>query len=170
MKTFLFIALLFLALPALAAKPQPEVIGSFGQWTAYKHTETKGKPVCYIAAPPVKTEGKYKKRGAVFILVTHRPAENAFNVVSFVAGYSYDTKKPVMMVIDTMQYPLMPAKDMAWTPNAKTDAILTEAIKMGNKMTVTGISNKGTITKDMFNLAGSTKAMKAIDKACGVKK
>lgn len=169
MKQFLLIAFIICALPALAKTPAPEIIGTFGKWTAYKHADGKTKPVCYIAAPPVKSEGKYKKRGAVFILVTHRPAEKAFNVVSYVAGYTYDTKKPVIMVIDTMKYPLLPARDMAWTPNAKTDAILTEAIKMGNKMTVTGMSSKGTITKDMFNLAGSTKAMKAIDKACGKK-
>ena len=158
---------MLLAMPALAA-PQPAIIGTFGKWTAYRHFEGKNKPVCYIAAPPVKSEGRIKRRGTAFLLVTQRPAEKAFNVVSFVAGYDYIEKKPVMVKIDEYDFIMIASGDTAWTPNQKADDILTRAIKEGSKMTITGYSRKNIMTKDIFDLTGSAKALEITGKACKI--
>ncbi len=155
---------------ARADDPQPQILDQFGQWTIYRHFEGKKKPVCYMAAPPVKSAGDYKKRSQPFLMITHRPHEDALNVVSFVAGYTYDSKKPVMLKIDDTDFVLIPNKDMAWTPNQQADDRVTNAIKGGKKMMITGMSKRGNQTIDTFDLKGSAKAISAIGKACGVKK
>ena len=50
------------------------LIGDFGDWTAFTDGSGKNK-VCYIASEPKKETGNYKRRGNVYVLVTHRPAE-----------------------------------------------------------------------------------------------
>ena len=68
---------------------QKEVsLGNFGDWEAYRVTDG-GKSVCYIGSQPKKATGKYKMRGDTYILITHRPAEKSFGVVSLKAGYTY---------------------------------------------------------------------------------
>ena len=45
--------------------------------------------MCYIGSEPKKSRGKYKKRGGIYVLVTHRPAEKSTHVISIKAGYTY---------------------------------------------------------------------------------
>ncbi len=157
----------FITTPALAANKQ-DILGFHGHWTAYQHKDN-GKPVCYIAAPPVSSTGTLKYREPSFILITHRPGDNTVNVVSHVAGYKYNEKKPVVAAIDGRKYLMIAAKDTAWTPNQDTDDKLTKALKKGSDLVVTGISNRGEKTVDTYDLKGVTKAMNIIDKACKVK-
>ena len=65
--------------PAFASEQKE--IGKFGVWTAYVFEENGGK-VCYMAANPNKDEGKYKKRGEILAMITHRPGEGTRNVFS----------------------------------------------------------------------------------------
>ncbi|MGZ0244926.1 MAG: invasion associated locus B family protein, partial [Alphaproteobacteria bacterium] len=59
-------------------------IAAFKGWSA--HSEGKGKTrICWIYSEPVKDEGNYKKRGRIYLLVTHRPGEKTFNQVQFTA-------------------------------------------------------------------------------------
>ncbi len=150
--------------PALAGKTQ-DILGFHGHWTAYKHKDN-GKTVCYIASPPTSSKGNIKKRDPAFLLITHRPADNTRNVVSHVAGYKYNEKKPVVAEIDNRKYLMIPAKDTAWTPNQDTDNKFTTALKKGKKLVVTGITNRDVKTVDTYDLKGVTKAMRIIDKAC----
>lgn len=153
--------------PALAAKKQ-DILGFYGHWTAYQHKDN-GKPVCYIAAPPVSSQGDIKKREPAFILITHRPDDGTYNVVSHVAGYKYNEKKPVIAAIDGRKYLMIANKDTAWTPNQDTDDKLAKALKKGSKLVVTGVSKRNDKTVDTYDLKGVTKAMSIIDKACKVK-
>ena len=66
----------------------PQVLGEYGDWTAYVYKDGRGS-VCYMVSKPKKDEGKYSKRGDIYAVVTHRPAEKAYDEVSFVAGYSF---------------------------------------------------------------------------------
>lgn len=168
-KYALFAALLLICLSPLPAHASdPAKIGDFGRWEAYEFEETSGGKVCYMMAKPEKSEGKYSKRGDVVALITHRPAEGTKNVFSYMGGYSYKKGEDVNLMIDAKKFNLFTQNDMAWAADAAADTALTEAIKKGSKMTVKGISSKGTETKDMFSLKGSSKAYEAISKACGL--
>ena len=165
---FSFAALLLIFLSPVSAKAsEPSSIGTFGEWSAYVFEENGGK-VCYMAAKPTKSEGKYSKRGDIVALITHRPAEGTKNVFSYMGGYGYKKGSNVDVALDGKKFSLFTQNDMAWAADASADTAITEAIKKGSKMTVKGVSGKGTETKDTFSLKGSTKAYDAISEACGV--
>ena len=166
MKRFLPLVSLLAALcplPVYAAE-QTE-LGTFDSWSAHSYQEPSGT-VCYMVAEPDKKEGKYGKRGDVLAMITHRPAEGTRNVFSYMAGYSYKKGSEVELSIDGKKYRLFTQNDMAWAADATADTNIADAIKKGSKMVVSGVSAKGTPTKDTFSLKGSTKAFEEISKAC----
>lgn len=160
-----FVLASFIAFPTLAATV-PTEIGEYGDWTAYSYKDGKNT-VCYMASTPKKDEGKYKVRGEIYAVVTHRPAEKSYNVVNFVAGYTYKTNSNVVVKIGTTAFNnLFTNGDNAWAPDNATDKKLVEAMKRGQRMTVEGVSSRGTKTKDTYSLAGFSGAYKAISAKC----
>jgi len=160
----LFLALI-IATPAFAGGT-PTEIGDFKDWTAYTYKEGKNL-VCYMASTPKKDEGKYKARGDIYAIITHRPADKSYDVVNFVAGYSYKSGSKVIVKIGTTTFNnLFTNGDSAWAPDNTTDKKLVNAMKRGEKMTVEGVSARGTKTKDTYSLAGFSNAYKAISTKC----
>lgn len=160
----LFFAAL-LAAPAFAASV-PVEIGEYGDWTAYSYQDGKNL-VCYMASTPKKDEGNYRKRGDIYAVVTHRPAEKSYNVVNFVAGYNYKNNSNVVVKIGTTTFNnLFTSADNAWAPDSATDKKLVDAMKRGERMIVEGTSFRGTKTKDTYSLAGFTNAYRAISAKC----
>jgi len=160
----LFLAII-LSFPAYA-NSIPEEIGQFKDWTAYSYKEGKNI-VCYMASTPKKDEGNYKVRGDIYAIVTHRPADKSYNVVSFIAGYPYKKGASVVVKIGTTAFNnLFPNGETAWAPDSVTDKKLVEEMKRGEKMIVEGISARGTKTKDTYSLAGFTGAYNAISSKC----
>lgn len=170
MRVFL-VALCIGLLPSMSlAAPQaasPKQIGKFGDWTAFVLTQN-GKKVCYMASFPKKKEGKYTQRGDVYALVTHRPGESSFNVVSLQAGYPFSEGATVTASIDGKNYKLFTESETAWAAK-DSDKPITMAMSRGTNMVVTGSSRKGTATKDTYSLKGSLQAWRAINKACGAR-
>lgn len=164
-----FFSTLFLLIAASAAQAgEPRLIGTYGDWSAYVFIE-EGNKVCYMASQPQKDEGNYTRRGEIFALVTHRPAEGTKNVFSYITGYPYKPGSDAIVKIDGKRFVLFTQDDTAWAPDAESDETLAKTIKGGAKMIVTGISARGTETKDTFSLKGSSSAHGAISKECGVK-
>lgn len=147
---------------------EPKLIGQHGDWTAYTFMENNSK-VCYMVSQPKKSEGNYTKRGDVFALITHRPAEKSKNVFSYIAGYPYKSGREVTVAVNNQNFRLFTQDDSAWAPDEATDNKITDAIKRGNSLIVKGASARGTETTDTFGLSGSTAAHKAISAECGVK-
>jgi invasion protein IalB len=142
------------------------VIGTHGKWTAYTYTENK-QSVCYIAAKPDKSEGKYASRDEVLMLVTHRPAEKAWDVISVVAGYQYKPDTDALVTIGAQKFDLFTTgTDRAWARDSKTDRTIAQAMVKGNNAVVRGTSSRGTVTTDTFSLSGFTAAYKAISDMC----
>ena len=164
-----FVLALF-ALPCLADKdPNLKNLGTFGEWTAYTYDSENGK-LCYIASTPTKSSGKYSKRDDVFLMITHRPAEKAFNVVNTVAGYTYKKgAKPTLTVDKKKAITLVSHEDTAWAKDSKTDNQLVEQMKEGSLGTLKGTSKRGTLTTDTFSFKGFSKAYEKINEACGRK-
>lgn len=150
-----------------AQEATQKTLGTFGNWAAYSFEENGGT-VCYMAATPEKSEGKYTKRGDVMAMITHRPKENSKNVFSFMSGYGYKKGAQVEVLIDGKKYMLFTQNDMAWSADAAGDNAITAALQKGTKMTIKGESARGTKTVDVFNLKGSAKSYEAISKACGL--
>jgi hypothetical protein len=158
----------FLALLAAVRAEEVKPLGGFEKWNAFTYQEA-GKPVCYAASQPTESKGNYAKRGEVFLLVTHRPAAKATDVVSLVAGYDYKPGSEVEVAIGKDSFRLFTEGERAWAKDAGTDKAMVQAMARGASMAVKGTSSRGTETTDVFSLAGFGKAYQAIGRACGIK-
>ena len=110
--------------------------------------------------------GKYKKRGEIYALITHRPGQNIFNEVQFTAGYVFKKNSKVTVKIKKKKFQLFTDGDSAWVRKNKVEKALVKAMRSGVNMVVRGVSSRGTKTKDTYSLAGITSALKAIGKGC----
>lgn len=151
------------------AQQAPRQIGEYDDWTAYTYKE-KNKNVCYMASTPKRDEGKYTKRGDIYVVITHRPGENSFDVFNIVAGYNYKKDSKVSIKIGKEVFNnFFTDQDKAWTLNDADDKALVKAMMRGERMIVEGQSSRGTKTKDTYSLKGFTRAYKAISAKCGKK-
>src|SRR5690625_4609381 len=93
-------AIALMALPAAGqAQERPDYVDSSRAWHAFQFEEN-GSRVCYVASRPEREEGNYTRRGDVFVLVTHRPAEGSRDVVSFYAGYPFGEEQNATATVD----------------------------------------------------------------------
>lgn len=168
----------FHTLPALAliaavtasgptAAQEVEYLGTERDWHSFQFVEN-GNRVCYMASQPTREEGNYTRRGDVFALVTHRPAENSRNVVSIITGYSYQAGSEVTVTIGGDSFSLFTDGDTAWPRDPTTDERVVDAMKRGANMVVTGVSSRGTRTTDTYSLFGFTATHDSISEACGI--
>ncbi len=162
----MFTLMLVCGFSSAAFAGEPRMLQTYGDWDAYVFEESDSK-VCYMAAKPAKHEGKYKSRGDIHALITHRPAEGTKNVFSYIAGYSYKPASDAVIDIDGQKFTLFTKDDTAWALKPETDEQIAKAIRDGKTMIVTGTSSKGTATKDTYKLVGSSDAYNRISKECG---
>ncbi len=162
----LFVVLLAFSLPSQPAAAQgTERIGDFGDWSAWRYQENN-QTICYMATIPKKDEGNYTRRGDIFGIVTHRPAENTRNEVSFVIGYTFKKDSTAELTIGDRKWKLFTDANGAFAADTETDKAIVQAMVKGTSMALRGTSIRGTATKDTYSLIGFTKAHKAIDTAC----
>jgi invasion protein IalB len=166
MRCLALLTLLVFTAPAYAE--EAKLISEHRDWAAYALTEGGGK-VCYMASKPTASEPKGAKRGDIYAMITHRPAEKSYGVVSFVVGYTYKKDSEASVTIGNQRFSLFTDGDTAWAYDDATDKALAAAIRSGDKMILTGTSARGTQTTDTFSLTGTGAAYKAIGTACGVK-
>jgi Invasion associated locus B (IalB) protein len=152
----------------------PKLLGGAHSWSAYVYEEHEGKgksgKVCYLIGDPLRVESGGLKRKAPIAMVTHRPAENVTNVVSFTEGYPLRLGSDVTIDIDGKSFDLFTKDDSAWAKNSATDKSIVDTMIKGKQAIVKGTPQKGSPTTDIYSLAGFKDALEKIDKACDVKR
>ena len=167
-------ALAIAALAACAAPSAAQDLGKHQDWSAHRFTE-EGKRLCLMFSQPKKSVGKYKRRGEVFALVSHRPDDRQLGVVSFEMGYPFAPGKELSVSVDDGRAIRIPAGDggsgedesLVWHSSPKVNRRLVGLMRSGVEMVATGQSKRGTKTVDTWSLRGFTAAFKAISRACG---
>jgi len=88
------------------AQTTPKLLGTHKAWEAYTYAEGEST-VCFMLGRPQSMAAfrggkgvKNVNRGEVYILVTHRPAQQSRNVVSINAGYPYKLGSKVTVSVD----------------------------------------------------------------------
>ena len=163
------------ALAAWAAPTAAQDLGRFKDWSAHQFTK-EGQRFCVMWTQPKKAEGNYTLRGEIFALVSHRPADQQFGVVSFEMGYPFASGRELSVSIDGGRVIRIPADDesgpeddsLMWHKSPEVNARLVKAMQGGLGMVATGRSKRGTKTVDTYSLRGFSAAYKAISRACGV--
>jgi hypothetical protein len=154
---------------AQGADATPTKIAGEKGWDAFTYSE-KASRVCYVVGHPSKSEPRNVTRGRIDALVTHRPKENAVNVINFDLGYAFKPGASVELEVDGHKFTLFTDKDSAWARDSATDKAVTEALAKGKHAIIKGSSARGTATTDTYTLDGFAQALAAIDKACSVKR
>ncbi len=147
----------------------PKSLGKFGYWQTYLLYEGKA-PVCYMtltANPPRKKKAK-SKRGKVVLMITHRPAESAYDVVSYSVGTKFKSSSDVVFKADGKNFNLFTKSDTAWARDSITDRALTHALRKDYSVVIKGKTASGAKISDEVSLKGSNNAYKRISKACAV--
>ena len=157
-----------------AEKAAPKSLGTFGFWTTYRLTEGD-QSICYMsltAPSPQEKQDKKKpkkpKRGPITLMITQRPAENAFDVVSYAAGIKLKPASEATVRMGTTSYSLFTQGDTAWSRDAATDRAIAAAVRHATSLTFTALSAQNTKIADAVQLKGAAAAYKAIGVACGM--
>jgi hypothetical protein len=147
--------------PALAE--EAELIKTFKDWAAYKH-EAGGTKVCFAASQP--KDSAPKTREDVYLYLSFFPGDNVKNEVSIRIGYALKPGSDVTVLIDGAKFALFSKGDKAFVADGETEQKFVEAMKRGNKLTVTATPAEGKETTDVYSLFGVTDAAKAAEAAC----
>ena len=161
----ILLALLAFMLSNSCQKVYAAPIQTYGEWSVFKVSDDTGM-VCYLGSEPQKAEGNYNQRGDTYVLVTHRPGINTFDVVSVRAGYKYEKTSQVIIEIGSSKSILFTHDGHAWAESADIDSFLVNVMKKGIKMIVKGTSSRGTLTTDTYSLNGFTAAYKLSRELC----
>jgi len=163
--TMMMAGLLSLAAGTALAQYNPQSIGEYRDWTAWVNADGAAK-VCFIASKPKNTLPKGVNRGEIYFYVTHRPSRGIEGEVAVRIGYPFDEKQEGIVRIGSREFGLSFKGDRGWPVPPSEDPRLVSAMKAGAEMTVEGLSQRGTRTKDTYSLLGFTAAYNAISKAC----
>ena len=161
-------ALLIFVLGMPQAMAAQTLLGSSRDWDAFVVTEGKTKS-CYMRAAPGKSDPAGARRGEIYLFITHRPASKVVNEVSVIVGYPFKPGSGATLTIGKQNFTLFTEGDGAWVEKPADEARVIAAMKQGDRLTLSGVSARGTKTTDTYSLAGFSAALKTINKACGVK-
>ena len=167
--TFLFISMLFVVvfyLPTNVWAENDKDLGKFKDWQSHSYNENGGL-VCNMWSRPQKHAEGGKKRGDIYIYVTHRKKLRRFHEISIDMGYPLKTGSDVIIKVGANKFKLF-IKGQSAFGRSKDDRKIIKAMRAGNNMVISGISIKGTKTTDNYSLSGFSKANNAINKKCKV--
>lgn len=156
-----YLSVFSVALLAFASAAQAQTLDSkHGDWEVY----TDGGSTCYMASVPVKEDGNYSRRGQPYALVNFkRGAADEINVTS---GYPYKAKLDLDVQVDGRKFALFVDGEHGWAKDSATDKAIVAALKSGSKLTVKGVSGKGTYSVDTYSLKGTGAAYKRMVELC----
>ena len=162
---FTFVIVTSFVAPTAFAEPVEMLVSK--KWGAYRY-DSDGNRICFVSSVPTNSKGKYdpKNRGDIRVFVSHGPGKAERDVVQVIAGYRYKPQSDVSMTIDGKRFKLFTIEDRAYAESEEDDRRIITLMKRGSRMTVVGISSRGTKTTDTYSLSGFTKTKAVIDKTC----
>ncbi len=150
---------------AAQSSPEPELISTHRDWSAYVLDVPDGK-TCYLGSAALESDPQIPDRGTVWVLVTKRPSAGVENEVSVIAGYEYQPDSAVSAIVDGRKFEMFTQGDGAWLRSAEQESKMVRAMRKGKRLTIVGSTGDGTVTTDKFSLFGFSAARRAVNKAC----
>ncbi|MGY6533718.1 MAG: invasion associated locus B family protein [Pararhodobacter sp.] len=127
---------------------------------------------CWAVSAPaetVNTRGGQPvtvRRGDILLFATYRQGQGGTAEVSFTGGYPFRDGSTVEVVIGDDTFQLFTDGQWAWAASPEDDTRLLAAMRRGRDAVVTGVSGRGTTTRDTFNLFGFTAATEEAQRRC----
>lgn len=138
-------------------------------WSVFVENNPKE---CWSVSVPTETvntrEGRVvaANRDDILLMVFFRPDAGAKGQVAFTGGYPFRDGSQVSMEISGTAFSLFTEGDWAWPASEADDAKIVAAMKRGSNAVLTGVSSRGTTTRDTFSLLGFTAATEDAEKRC----
>ena len=173
-----------------------QILGQFGEWTAYTFYNEENTKVCYALSEPVlqkyyrcrgeitlngeigeilgkscqEEEFSHLERDFTFALIT-RYETTQTNVPSIAAGYQFKPGSDLIAQVDIRSremttFRLFTDDNIAWTYTESEDQSLVQAIRLGREMRVYGVTAKEVYTADIYDLRGSLRAINELSESC----
>lgn len=167
-------AALVLAGSAAMAQQATNQVAVMTDWSVFTEPKEGKLKECWGVSAPKSSEafkgGKPASgvsRSDILLWITYRAGGGGKGEVSFTGGYPFKEGSDVSVVIDgSTTISMFTQGETAWTDNADKDAELIAALKKGTTAVFTGVSGRGTETRDTFSLRGFTAAMNDAAKRC----
>ena len=152
------ILVVFLAF-ASPAHAQPQALGIFGQWGAFRNSDH-----CYAIAEPAAP--RRRDAGRAFASVADWPGRNIRFQVHFRFARPKRPGSAVLLRIDDRTFQLIGGGADGWAPDAAADAEIVAAMRTGVAMSVETRSEGGGLMRDEYPLRGAATAIDAAAIAC----
>ena len=160
------------AMMATAAAAQDESTNRVAAETDWSVFVEEDPRACWSVSSPkewVATRGGSEvqvRRGDILLFVTYRPNDDVRGEISYTGGYPFRPDSTVSVEIGDQTFQLFTSGDWAWPANPDDDARLKAAMEAGAEAIVTGVSARGTTTRDTFSLFGFTAASTEAERRC----
>ncbi len=166
------VAALAVALGATGAQAQETTsnrVAATTDWSVFEETDPRE---CFAVSAPkeqVNTRDGQPvqvSRGETLLFVFYRPAEGVNGQVTFTGGYPFAANSTVTLAVGSTNFTLFTEGEWAWPADADADRRIIEAMKRGSDAVLTGISGRGTQTRDTFSLLGFTASVDEAGTRC----
>ncbi|MEM6408399.1 MAG: invasion associated locus B family protein [Pseudomonadota bacterium] len=167
---FASIALVFgLAGVAQAQEQSTNRVNAERDWSVFVE---ENPTQCWVVSSPKETvntrDGRVVavNRGDILMFVSYWPNSGKMGEVSFTGGYPFGDGSTVTVEIGGTRFEMFTNGETAWAASADDDNKIITAMKRGADATVSGVSSRGTNTRDKFSLLGFTAALEDAEKRC----
>lgn len=141
-------------------------------WSVFTEPKSGAPKECWGVTKPKTSEATrdgnpvQASRSDILLFVTYRAGSGGRGEVSYTGGYPFAKGSTVKVDVDGTGFDLFTDGEFAWTAGADQDNALITAMRRGSTATVTGVSGRGTTTKDTISLRGFTAAVEDAAKRC----
>lgn len=164
------VALTVFSAPAWAQADVSNRVGANTDWSVF----VQDNPTqCWVVSAPKETvntrDGRVvaARRGDIRLFVSYWPQSEKRAEVSFTGGYPFAELSRVEIEIGSEKFLLFTDGELAWADTPADDAKIVSAMKRGSEAVVSGISSRGTKTRDTFSLLGFTASIEDAEARCG---
>jgi hypothetical protein len=155
--------------PAAAANTKPTLLGVSKDWSAFQSTTSEGR-TCYALSKPKTIVPKKAVRDPIYLLISDWPDRRVQGELEVVPGYPYKDGEPVIAQVGSTKIEFFTRNDgtsgSAWVKDPGDEAKLLDAMRHGSTITVSGVSQRGTHTKDTYSLNGIAAMLDKVHDAC----
>ena len=170
-RTFLLGSLCALSLATPALADSANLLGVFGNWTAYS-TGSGNAMTCYAMSKPRAMQPKNAKRTAIYLMVSDWPGRKVKAEPEIVPGFEYKESAPVTLAVGPDKFTFFARNEAksgtAWLKSLSDNDKLIDAMKAGVSAVAAGTSSRGTKTVDTYSLSGFNDALAKIHASCNM--
>ena len=160
-----------LALAAPASAETANLLGVFGNWSAYS-AGSGSTMTCYAMSKPRAKQPKTAKRGDIFLIVSDWPGRKVKAEMQILPGYEYKANAPVTLAVGPDKFSFFSRNEAksgaAWLQSLTDSEKLVDTMSKGVSVVATGTSLRGTKTVDTYSLQGFNDALAKIHAVCNM--